>query len=61
MKNILSVVLLSLFLASGAAFANSTTQKNYPLLDVTKLENFKLELSDKQKWQLNNLRNHHKE
>lgn len=51
MKHILSGLLVSAFLFSGIVFADdcSTTQVNYPVLNVSKLENFKVELSDKQK------------
>ena len=49
MKNILSVLLLSAFMMAGLAFASDCGQNNYPLLDVSKLENFKIELSEKQK------------
>ncbi len=51
MKHILTGLLVSAFLLSGIVTADdcTNTQKNYPLLNVSKLENFKVELSDKQK------------
>lgn len=49
MKNILAVFLMSAFLLSGSAFAGECSHNNYPLVDVSRLENFKIELSDKQK------------
>lgn len=51
MKHIVSGLLVSAFLLSGLAIAEeyTATQVNYPVLNVSKLENFKIELSDKQK------------
>lgn len=51
MKHIVSGLLVSAFLFSGLAIAEeyTATQVNYPVLNVSKLENFKIELSDKQK------------
>ena len=49
MKNILTGLLLSAFLLSGLVMADEYAQKTYALLDASKLENFKIELSDKQK------------
>lgn len=49
MKNLLSGILISTFLFTGLALAQTTEHKTYPIVDVTKLENFKVELTDKQK------------
>lgn len=49
MNRILSGILVSAFLISGLALAQTTEQKTYPIVDVSKLENFKVELTDKQK------------
>ena len=49
MNKLLSGILVSTFLISGLAFAHTASQKTYPIVDVSKLENFKVELTDKQK------------